>query len=139
MGVLMHGSYIGGKSVRVTHEPSGVTLTTDAPKDNGGEGAAFSPTDLVGVALGTCVLTTMVLYAERHGIDLKGASFQVEKIMGSEPRRIAELVLKVQLPSGIGEVDRPKLERVAVACPVHKSLSPETLVRMEFGYQATPL
>jgi len=134
MGVLMSGVYVGGKSFELTHEPSGTKITTDAPKDNGGEGKAFSPTDLVGAALGSCVVTTMVLFAERHGISLRGASFQVEKIMGTEPRRIAELVLKVYLPAELDPTNRLKLERAGMTCPVHKSLHPDTVVRAEFVY-----
>jgi putative redox protein len=134
MGVVMTGCYTSGKLIELTHEPSGTKITTDAPKDNGGEGTAFSPTDLVGAALGSCVLTTMVLFAERHSISLKGAHVHLEKIMGSEPRRIAELVLKVYLPKALGETDRLKLERAGMACPVHKSLHPETNVRAEFIY-----
>jgi len=134
MGVLMSGVYVGGKSFELTHEPSGTKITTDAPKDNGGEGKAFSPTDLVGAALGSCVVTTMVLFAERHGISLRGASFQVEKIMGTEPRRIAELVLKVHLPVELDPTNRLKLERAGMTCPVHKSLHPDTVVRAEFVY-----
>jgi putative redox protein len=134
MGVVMEGTYTGGKLMKITHGPSGTTIVTDAPKDNGGEGSAFSPTDLVGAALATCVLTTMVLFGERHGITLSGAHFQVEKIMGSDPRRIAELVLKVHLPKSLSDLDRQKLERAGMSCPVHKSLHPDTQVRAEFLY-----
>jgi putative redox protein len=132
MGVVMNGHYKGGKLVELVHEPSSVRITTDAPRDNGGEGAAFSPTDLVGAALGSCVLTTMVLFAERHGITLDGAHFRVEKNMASEPRRIAEIVLTMHLPKSLSEIDRQKLERVGMTCPVHKSLHPDTQVRAEF-------
>jgi uncharacterized OsmC-like protein len=130
----MQGRYVGGKLIELTHEPSGTKIITDAPKDNGGEGTAFSPTDLVGAALGSCVLTTMVLFAERHNILLNGAHFKVEKIMGSDPRRIAELVLKVHLPKQLEATDRQKLERAGMTCPVHKSLHPDTQVRAEFVY-----
>jgi putative redox protein len=133
-GVVMTGRYTGGKLVEVTHGPSGTIITTDAPKDNGGEGTAFSPTDLCGAALGTCVVTTMVLFAERNGIALTGAHFHVEKIMGSEPRRIAQLTLRVHLPESLSEIDRQKLERAGIACPVHKSLHPETRANFEFVY-----
>jgi putative redox protein len=134
MGVVMTGRYTGGKSVELTHEPSGSVMTTDAPKDNGGEGKAFSPTDLVGAALGSCVVTTMVLFAERHGIVLTGAHFRVEKIMGTEPRRIAQLLLTVHLPQSLSELDRQKLERAGASCPVHKSLHPETQMVLDFVY-----
>ena len=51
-GVSMEIRYDGHLRCTSTHGPSGQTLGTDAPVDNGGKGAAFSPTDLVASALG---------------------------------------------------------------------------------------
>ena len=42
-------------------------MLTDAPKDNMGKGESFSPTDLVGVAMGTCILTTMGILGRTGG------------------------------------------------------------------------
>ena len=55
--------YTGALRCSAVHEPSGVALTTDAPRDNQGLGESFSPTDMVATALGTCVLTTMAIMA----------------------------------------------------------------------------
>ena len=127
--------YEGNLHCRVIHGPSGQPITTDAPKDNQGEGAAFSPTDLVAAALGSCVLTTMGLVARRHGIDLTGARAHVTKEMVSQPnRRIGRLSVTITFPRRYDEAQRTLLERTAMACPVHHSIHPEIEVPVQFVY-----
>ena len=63
------------------HGPSGATLETDAPVDNQGKGESFSPTDLVGTALGSCMATIMGIYAQQKGIPLEGMRIEVSKEM----------------------------------------------------------
>ena len=57
--------YAGHLRTEATHVASGNTILTDAPVDNHGRGEAFSPTDLVGAALGSCMMTIMGIVAER--------------------------------------------------------------------------
>jgi len=81
--------YQGKLRCEAKHVDSGATLLTDAPKDNQGEGASFSPTDLVATALGSCMLTLMGIGAKRLEIDLSGAKATVKKEMSADaPRRI---------------------------------------------------
>ena len=75
----------------MVHEPSGATLSTDAPVDNNGKGESFSPTDLVGAALAGCMSTIMGIVAERKGINLEGMTVEVAKHMNADPRRIGKL------------------------------------------------
>lgn len=123
---------------RLEHGPSGTRLATEAPKDNGGTGASFSPTDLVGAALASCVLTTMALAASREGIPLGQATARVEKRMTGAPRRIGELVLEIDMPAGLTAAQRARLEEVAHGCPVSRSLHPDVAVPMSFRYPDSP-
>ena len=64
--VKMSAIYQGEKHCEATHEPSSSHLVTDAPKDNNGKGEAFSPTDLMAISVGTCMLTTMAIHCEKE-------------------------------------------------------------------------
>jgi putative redox protein len=128
--------YEGQLRTEATHVASGTIIQTDAPVDNHGRGEAFSPTDLVGTALGTCILTTMAIVAERHDIDLKGSTVQVKKTMSQDaPRRIVQLDVDLQLPASLSEANRALLERVAHTCPVAVSLNPEIRQEIQFNYK----
>lgn len=140
MGVEIHVSYSGELHCQAMHGPSGATLQTDAPLDNGGRGASFSPTDLVATALGTCVLTILGLIAERHGLDLRGTTVHVTKEMVTQPiRRIGSLRTVVTIPKGAVEdpAMRQRMEAGARQCPVHQSLSHEIEAPIDFVYATT--
>lgn len=134
MSVEITGRYLGSKKLELTHQQSGSTLVTEAPRDNGGDGMSFSPTDLVAAAFGSCVLTTIAIVAERSGLSVEGMHMRVEKHMQQEPRRIGNIPLTVHLPQTLGDAERRKLETAAKACPVHKSLHPEVQAQIEFIY-----
>lgn len=118
-----------------THEPSGTTLITDAPKDNQGMAASFSPTDLVATALGTCILTTMEIVARRMNIALDGSTATVVKEMATAPsRKIGKLTVHITIPVKVSDEARQKLEYAAHACPVHKSLHPDVQMPITFSW-----
>jgi putative redox protein len=137
MAVIIDIQYKGGLHCRATHGPSGQSFETDAPTDNGGQGEAFSPTDLVATALGACLTTVMGIVATREGLDLDGTRVRVVKEMTSDPvRRIGALTATVTFPAGrrLSEEHRARLERTANTCPVKQSLHPDVRVDIRFEY-----
>jgi uncharacterized OsmC-like protein len=119
-------TYSGDLHCDATHGPSQSQLATDAPADNKGKGEAFSPTDLVATALGTCISTTMGIKAEQLGVNLRGMRVSVEKEMSKDgPRRIVGLPSEVHIPLPPNHPQREVLEQTALNCPVHKSLPAE--------------
>lgn len=111
-------------------------MLTDAPVDNHGKGQAFSPTDLLATALGTCMLTTMAISARKHGIELAPARCSVVKEMSTDsPRRVVRLTVDMILPEHIPADRRAAIESAAKACPVHHSLHPAIEVRTSIRYE----
>ena len=138
MPVEIKITYQGGLHCAAAHGPSCQTLTTDAPVDNGGQGASFSPTDLVATALGTCMATIMGLVAHRNQLDLDGLEVQVLKDMTADPvRRIGSLTTRLIFPPGkpLSADMRARLEAAAKACPVKQSLHPDVQTPVEFVYR----
>ncbi|SHJ41896.1 Uncharacterized OsmC-related protein [Hymenobacter daecheongensis DSM 21074] len=129
------GLYSGELRTEATHTASGTLILTDAPVDNHGRGEAFSPTDLVSAALGSCMMTIMGIVAARHALDLSGVRFSVTKHMAAEPRRIAQVDITFQMPASLASKDRTLLENAARTCPVALSLHPEIRQQVEFLYQ----
>ena len=128
--------YPGQLKCIARHEPSGTTLITVPPKDNMGDGSSFSPTDLMATALGTCIITTMAIAANKHGIDLSGATVRVQKIMSTTPpRRIAKLPVVITITQQIAADMRPRLEAAANACPVHQTISHDTEMPITFHWK----
>jgi putative redox protein len=125
--------YQGDLHCSVTHGPSGSVIQTDAPVDNQGKGAAFSPTDLVGAAMGSCMATIMGIYARTKEISLEGLRIEVTKEMSkTPPRKIESLAVEVWMPPGMEK--NSALEHAALTCPVHNSLHPDVAKPVEFHY-----
>jgi putative redox protein len=128
--------YEGSLRCAATHVPSGTTLATDAPKDNMGKGESFSPTDLVGTALGTCMLTIMGIAAQNMNVDLRGTKVRVLKEMSASPRRIGKLTVEFTIPTLLTHEQQEKLKNAAMTCPVHKSLHPDVQIPITFHFAA---
>lgn len=134
MGVEIDLVYEGELHCQATHGPSRQKLVTDAPLDNGGKGSAFSPTDLVATALGSCMLTIMGMVAARKKLDMRGTTAHVVKEMVATPsRRIGKVIVKIRIPSAKNwnESERAMIEQAAKACPVKQSLHPETEIDLQ--------
>ena len=128
MSVRITGHLLSPTTTCLTHESSS-TISTMAPKDNGGDGSTFSPTDLCAASFASCAATTIGLFANRSGIPLERIDFSVEKHMTSEPpRRLARLVARFRIHTPCGEEDFVKLVNAGKTCPVRRSLHPDVSV-----------
>ena len=121
MSVVIKGRSTGTTTTELVHE-SGAVVATMAPKDNGGDGSAFSPTDLCAASLGACGCTIMRMFADNHGIPLKGISFQLTKEMSPPPRKIAKIVIDFRIAGELSASDFAKIVAAGKACPVGLTL-----------------
>lgn len=127
--------YEGDLRTRMTHLHSGNEVITDAPLDNQGLAQAFSPTDLLATALGSCLMTIMGIKARDMKLELKGTTLEVTKIMASNPRRISEVHIIIRFPSNtFSDKEKTILENAAKTCPVAQSLHPDIKQEITFNW-----
>ena len=133
-----HITYTRDLRTNAIHIQSGSEIETDAPTDNKGKGERFSPTDLVAVALATCILTTLGIAAPIHEFYIDGAECEVVKIMTSNPRKIGEIQIVISFPKSFPftEKQKVKIEHIAHTCPVYESLHPDCKKTISFVWPA---
>lgn len=128
--------YKGDLRCESTHVKSGNILLTDAPTDNNGKGEAFSPTDTLAAALGTCMVTIMGIKAKELNLDINGTTIDITKIMEQNPRRVGEVVVEIVVANTtMDDKQKQFLETAALNCPVAKSVHPELIQTVSFKYQ----
>ncbi|WP_163707594.1 OsmC family protein [Mangrovibacterium lignilyticum] len=133
--ITIETNYLGDLRTENVHVQSGAKIVTDAPCDNRGKGQSFSPTDLLATALGNCIMTIMGIKAMDNGIDLVGTRLEITKIMASDPRRVAEVVVAFFFPDKNYTAEEKQLiESVAGTSPVPLSLHPDLKQTIRFNW-----
>jgi len=105
-------------------------LVTDEPEDVGGDDSAPAPHELLAAALASCVSTTLVMYARRKGWDLGEVTVDADYDHHATPRRCR---ISIQIGAELTEDQLARLESVAAACPVRRSIE----TGFEFDEQIT--
>jgi uncharacterized OsmC-like protein len=128
-------TYLGDLRTSSIHLQSGSEIISDAPIDNNGKGEAFSPTDTVANALGSCMFTVMGIKAQDLNIDLSNSTAEITKIMAADPRRISEIHVVFNFSVVTDTKNKTILERTAMTCPVYYSLHPDIKKVIAFNWK----
>jgi len=125
--------YDGGQHCTATESAKGKSVAMDCPYT--GKGEELSPGNLLEAALAGCMMISMGPTASREGIDLAGASIIVD-VTGTPPPNIAYTAIRidVNLPAGLSELQRTKLERAADTCPIKHSFKEGIKVSVAYHY-----
>jgi uncharacterized OsmC-like protein len=128
-------TYLGELRTSSIHLQSGSEIISDAPIDNNGKGEAFSPTDTVANALGSCMFTVLGIKAQDLQVDLSNSTAEITKIMAADPRRISEIHVVFNFSIDTDIKNKTILERTAMTCPVYYSLHPDIKKVITFNWK----
>ncbi len=126
-------TYDGSQHCTATDRSKNKSVEMDCPYT--GKGEELSPGNLLEAALAGCMMISMGPTAAREGIDLTGASIRVD-VAGSPPPKIdyTGFEVHVNMPAGLTDVQRTKLERAADTCPIKHSFKDEIELSVTYNY-----
>ena len=128
-------TYQGNLRTNAIHLKSKNEIITDAPTDNQGKGEAFSPTDIVATALGSCMLTIIGIKAQDNGMITNDISVDITKVMTSNPRKINEVIVEFNFGyKNYTEKEKKIIENAAKTCPVALSLDSSIKQTLIFNF-----
>lgn len=128
-------NYQGNLRTGAIHLKSGNNIITDAPTDNEGKGEAFSPTDLVATALGSCMLTIIGIKAQDNGMNTEDIFVDITKVMTSNPRKISEIIVEFNFGyKNYTDKEKTIIKNAAKTCPVALSLESSIKQTLVFNF-----
>jgi len=129
--------YQGNLRTQATHVESGYQLITDVPKEHGGHGETFTPTDLFVASLVSSMLSVMGGVARKPEFNgsINGLRTRTTKTMKQNPHSVAELVIEFDMPkNNYTDEQKQALEAAARNSQVSKSLNDDLKQTLIFNY-----
>ncbi|MBV9453152.1 MAG: OsmC family protein [Rubrobacter sp.] len=136
-GVVVHGD---GEGFHQEIFVDSHRLAADEPEESGGSGRGPDPYDLLLASLGACTSITITMYAQSEGLPLQGVTTRLQHSnvhaedcaeCETEEGKIDWIELHIELDGPLSDEQRSQLLEIAEKCPVHQTLTSETVIRIE--------
>lgn len=114
-------TFPGGKKVNA--EMNGISIPTDQPVEDGGEGSAPSPFSYFLASLGTCAGIYVLSFCQQREISTEGMSINQQMEFSTDKtgkNRLSRLTMDITLPPGFPEKYRNAIIKTAELCSVKK-------------------
>lgn len=97
-------------------------IACDQPVENGGFDEGMTPPELLLASLGSCAGFYAAQYLKTHHLAAEGTVVRVSAEKATNPPRLNEFHIQVEIPSGISEQDRQGIEEAIRRCLIHNTL-----------------
>ncbi len=123
LGDMLFETQLGNHAIRI-----------DVPDSMGGSDRGPTPPELFVASLGSCVGAFVASYCDKAEIDMDGMNVVVSFDKASNPTRLTNLQVKVNMPND-GCKNREKAIKMAAShCPVHETI--KTFEGLQLDLQA---
>lgn len=130
----------GGTSLQVQVQAGRHHFLGDEPVSVGGEDGGPDPYGFLLSSLGACTVMTLRMYANRKGWPLEGVEIRLRhrKIHArdceeceSGTGHVDRIDKVIRLDGDLDDAQKERLMEIADRCPVHRSLTSETIIRSQ--------
>jgi len=107
--------------------------------ESGVVGKAFpSSAELLMASLGSCIGSVLVVFAERHAIELEGMKIDLHWRLADDPHRIGEINVSIKIPHPLTAEQKQTLTHVAHSCLIHNTLTHSPKIELELSFTPAP-
>ena len=93
----------------------------------------FRSVELLLAALGSCMLGTMLVFAENTGVPVEGVRLELTPTLADGPERVSRIDMSLRITGDVEPRRLASLRQVAEHCKVHATLAhgPELMLSVE--------
>ena len=125
--------YDSDHHVTAVKEPQHKIVGVDCPYT--GDGAEFSPANLLSISLGSCMLLSIGTVAQRAHLDLSGTTVSVRFKEVAKPfPHVSAIEYVIDIPRHFSAVDMRRIDNAAELCPIKTNIGDNTEISVEFNY-----
>lgn len=125
--------YDSDHHVTAVKEPQHKIVGVDCPYT--GDGAEFSPANLLSISLGSCMLLSIGTVAQRAHLDLSGTTVTVHFKEEAKPfPHVSAIEYVIDIPRHFSAVDMRRIENAAELCPIKTNIGNNTDISVKFNY-----
>lgn len=127
------------KNLQVEIKTEGHDLLADEPIRDGGEDQGPAPYDLLLSALAACKVMTVLLYARRKAWPVESVTVTLnhnkifardcEECESAPDAKIDLIETEISFAGELDENQIARLAEISTRCPVHRTLTSETMIR----------
>lgn len=98
-------------------------VVLDQTPEKGGTDLGFTPTELILLALGSCMTYNLLHYAHRNNLEIKRLEVELSDEVDKSPERISKIKAQIQIAGDLNAEEMIRLMRSAQGCKIHNTLS----------------
>lgn len=110
------------KDHRLEARTDTATVVVDRAAANDGEGHVFRSVELLLASLGTCMVGTMLTFAEQEGIPVEDVRVELKPLVSLNPERVSKIRMTMHLGGDLSGEQLERLREAAEQCKVHNTL-----------------